>query len=556
MKHIKKVITLLLAAMMVLAMSASVFADEPTPKSITLSGGKAGHTYTLYQIFTGTYDDTSKELQNIQWGSDVTDTKKGTGTAAAEAKRIATADDARATAQEYISEGWLKESTKKVVLTDDGQVKFEGLADGYYMIVDTNGNTTPVEGDYSSAYIVEVVKDVTGDIKGSGASSDKKVIDPETGNASTTDAVAYNIGDAVPFQLTATTADNVAAYKKYHITFHDTQSEGLDAPTSFTVKVLGKEFTVNSSGTVTPANATTAKGTKITVTKETPASGESFAIKVEFEPTDPNPDDGTPAPTYLDAECNSTVITVDYTATLNDDAEIGLPGNDNTSNITFSNNPESNDGHEEGKTPDDTTVVFTFKTVIDKVDQSGNALTGAGFTLYQEADEDTPNAKLGSELTFATGVKHDDIDADTYYVVRAMTTVDGNGAQFEYEGLADGSYVLVETTVPDGFNPLASKAFTISSVVSEADGEGTITSLVGTDPFELTNAGADGSVAHDVTEHELDSGELYAVIENQSGTQLPSTGGIGTIIFYVLGSLLVVGCGIVLISKRRINANK
>ena len=544
MKHIKKVITLLLAAVMVLAMSASVFADEPTTKTITLTGGKAGHTYTLYQIFTGTVKD--GELTNIQWGSDVTDAKKAEGTAAAEAKRIATADDARATAQEYVANSWLKASDKKVVLTDDGDVEFEGLAEGYYMIVDTNGNTTPVEGDYSSAYIVKVVENVTGAIKGSGSTSDKKVIDPETGSASTTDAAAYNIGDDVPFQLTATTADNVAAYKKYHITFHDTQSEGLDDPTSFTVTVLGKTFTVPATGD-DPASQTTDNGTKITVTKVTPASGESFAIKVEFEPT---AEDAV----YLDSECNSKVITVDYTAKLNNDAEIGLPGNNNKSNITFSNNPESTDGHEEGKTPEDTTIVFTFKTVIDKVDQSGNALTGAGFTLYQVATATTPNAVLGSTLTFADGVKHDDIDADTYYVVRGMTTVSGNAAQFQYEGLADGNYVLVETTVPEGYNALASKVFTITSTVSEADETGTIDTLTGTDPFTTTNPGAYGAV--EVGTHKLDSGELYAQIENQSGAELPSTGGIGTIIFYVLGSLLVVGCGIVLISKRRINANK
>ena len=128
------------------------------------------------------------------------------------------------------------------------------------------------------------------------------------------------------------------------------------------------------------------------------------------------------------------------------------------------------------------------------------------------------------------------------------TTVSGNNAQFAFEGLADGNYVIVETTIPTGFNAFESKAFTISSTVTE-DG---ITELTGADPFTTTNPGANGTVTSGT--HALDSGELYGKIENDSGAELPSTGGIGTTIFYILGALLVVGCGIVLIARRRMTA--
>ncbi len=547
MKHIKKVVTLFLAFAMVLAMSSIAFAadgdDTPTGKTINLTGGKAGHTYTLYQIFTGTVDGT--ELTNIQWGNGVTDTFKATKeTAAAYAAEIAEADDARATAQALVAADALTGGTP-LTLSADGDVVFEDLAEGYYVIVDTNNNTGVVEGDYSSAYIVKVVEDVSGAIKGSGASSDKEVIDPETGAASTTDAAAYNIGDAVPFKLTATTADNVAAYKKYHITFQDKLSDGLDPPTSYTVKVLGHTFTVPASGN-DPDPATTTDGTKITVTKVTAADEYTFAIKVEFEPVAVG---DTPAATYLNAQCNNLPITVEYTSVLNSDAEIGLPGNDNDMHITYSNNPEDEDGSEEGKTPDDKVKVFTYKTVIDKVDADGNALAGAGFTIYQEVKEGTVGAQLGSAIKegLTEGVEASKLADAKYYVPKAMTTVSGNNAQFEFNGLADGKYVLVETKIPAGFNAFDSVEFTISSTVTDTE----ITELTGTDPFTTENPGADGAVTAE-NGHELDSGELYAEIENNSGAELPDTGGIGTVIFYVLGLALIIGCGIVLVSRKRL----
>jgi fimbrial isopeptide formation D2 family protein/LPXTG-motif cell wall-anchored protein len=367
----------------------------------------------------------------------------------------------------------------------------------------------------------------------------------QDGEPTVDDAAAWNIGDAVPFQLTATTADNVAAYKKYHITFQDKQSEGLDAPTTFKVTVLGKEFIVPATGN-DPNPQTTTDGTKITVTKAEVEENGTFAIKVEFEPTGEDE--------YLNAECNSIEITVDYTAVLNSNAEIGAEGNSNDSHITYSNNPEDEDGGDEGKTPDDTVKVFTYKTVIDKVDADGNALENAGFTLYLEVEEGTNGAVEGSSIQFADGVEHSKISAEKFYIVKAMTTVSGNEAQFDFQGLADGKYVLVETTIPTGFNAFNSVEFTISSTVTEEE----ITELTGGTPFETTNPGEDGAVEaekKDGTTHALDSGELYAEIENNSGQVLPSTGGIGTTIFYIVGAILVIGAGVIMITRRRMEAN-
>lgn len=541
---------LAMAMVLVLAMSMTVFASgedgeggdtqAATTHFIKLTGGKAGHTYTLYQVFTGTVD--GSELTNIQWGNGIKDTfKSGYDTAAAYAEKIAEANDARATAQELVAASALTNGTTRT-LSADGDVEFTGLAEGYYVIVDANNNEDIIVDDYNSAYIVKVVEDVEGEIKGSGATSDKEVLDAE-GNAADDDAAAYNIGDAVPFRLTATTADNVAAYKKYHITFHDTLSKSFDNPEEYTITVLGKQFTINQEG-ISPENAETENGTKITVTQETPVNSESFAIKVEFEPTESE---------YLNSECNGIVITLDYKAVLNNDAKIGLPGNDNTFNITYSNDPEDETGGYEGKTPEDTVKVFTYKTVIDKIDADGNALKNAGFTIYQEVAAGTKGAELGSDIIAELKEVDSNINAEALtgtksYVEKEMSLVSGETAQFEFKGLADGTYVLVETKIPAGYNAFESVGFTISSAVTDQG----ITKLKGGDPFTTTNPGENGKVKTE-NGHSLDSGELYAEIENNSGQELPGTGGIGTTIFYVLGAILVLGGGVILISRRRMN---
>ena len=549
MKITKKIMVLLLSILMVIG-TTMVTSFAEGGKTVTFTGGKKGHTYTLYQIFTGTVNTDGKTLENIQWGGDAPDSFKNQyATAAAAANAVAQQNDARAFAQSLNLSGNPTITTNKVTLNDDGTVTFSDVPEGYYVLVDTNGNTTLVEGDYSSAFVVEVVKDINGALKGSASTSDKKIKD-KSGADAASDAAAYNIGDAVPFELDATTADRVSSFKKYHITFQDKQSGGLDAPTTFTVKVLGKAFTVPATGEGTEAQ-TTDNGTKITVTKVTPDSGNTFAIKVEFEPAAVGE---TPAATYLNSECNSKLITVEYTSVLNSSAQIGHPGNTNDMYITYSNNPESADGHEEGKTPDDTVKVFTYKTVVDKVDETGAPLEGAGFTIYMEVAEGTDGAQTGAAIknsfTGAIKEKASALEDAKYYVAKQMTTVSGNNAQFEFKGLADGTYVIVETTVPAGYNPFQSKKFTISSAVTDTE----ITTLTGADPFTTTNPGADGAVQAtkgNGQKHALDSGELYAEIEDNSGQELPSTGGMGTTILYIIGGALVVICGIMLVAKKR-----
>ena len=559
MKKFKKIMALAIAMVMVLSMSMAVFADPADPtetdppatsttKTITLTGGKAGHTYTLYQIFKGDTTATENELVNLQWGDDANNTFKDAYASAAAAAEAMEGGDARALAQGWIANNYLGTGTPKQ-LDADGNVEFTGLEEGYYLVVDTSGPTTVTEGDYYSAVIVQVVADVNMALKGSAPTSEKKVDDKNDSNTTEDatnwqDTADYDIGDAVPFQLKATAADNVQAYKKYHITFQDKKSDGLDAPTgNYTISVLGKTLTLATNASSAVTDSTDA--TNIKAELVTPDSGNTFAIKVTLEPK---------TGTYL-TEGNNAVITVDYTMVLNTNAVIGNPGNPNESYILYSNNPEDADDSDEGKTPKDTVVVFTYKADIDKVDETGAALNGADFTLYKEvADSTVTGATKGSDITFADGVEHSKIKADSYYVVVGNKTGSATGSTFEFKGIDDGVYVLVETTVPAGYNAYDSKEVTVTAAHNNDPDELVVTSLTASAPF-TANVAAATITKKDETTHAAVSGELYAEIENNSGATLPETGGIGTTIFYILGAILVLGAGIVLVTRRRMSAN-
>ena len=518
MKRMKKLMAFVIAVAMVLAMGVSVFAADG--KKITLTGGKAGHTYTLYQVFTGTVD--GDELTNIQWGSDVTaDFKATKTTAAAYAQEVKEADDARATAEALIAASALT-GGKEVTLTADGNVVFDNLAEGYYVVVDENGNTTPVEGDYTSAVIVQVVKSITMELKGSAPTSEKKT---KAEDGTVQDASDYDIGDDVPFQLKATTAANVAAYKKYHVTFQDKQSAGLDAPSKFTITVPGTDETMELAYNATEAvtkEVTFGEGDKavtviVKAEKVTPDQGRTFAVKVSFENAD--------ADKYLPADLNSSSILVDYTSKLNENANMGSTGNPNEMYINYSNNPEDDDDSEEGKTPDDKVTVFTYKLQVNKTDAEGNALKGAGFTLYKKNAEGGYDA-IGQEVSGAD-----------------LTS-------FTWAGLDSGSYKLVETKVPKGYNKADDITFDVVATydTNSADPQLTALEVKNVNPAEMqfsADKDADGTTAANIATN----------VVNNSGAELPTTGGIGTTIFYIVGAILVVGGGILLVSRRRMSSN-
>ena len=511
MRHIKKLASLLLVLVMVFALATTAFAEETT-YSITINNSTAGHTYEAYQIFTGdlaTNEAGNKVLSNIVWGPGVSEAgQTALGDAAAKAETLKTEADAKAFAKAVAP--YLATAAGSANTVTDGKYVISGLAAGYYLVKDQDGSLTGDNDSYTE-YIIQVVGNVTATPKSDVPEVEKKVKDTNDSTGVTSDwqdSADYDIGDSVPFQLKATLADNVSSYTTYKVVFHDTLSKGLTYNNDAKVYIGGTETngftvtaTVNADGTTT-----------LTVSCDD--------VKA------------------LDAG-NSSVITVEYTAKLNENAVLGSAGNPNEVYLEYSNNPNKseNGNNETGETPKDVVIVFTYKTIINKVDSENAPLTGAAFKLE----------KL---------IKGEDGAADTWTTVKEFA-VDGTTTSFTFSGLDDGQYKLTETKTPVGYNTIDPIYFVIEATHGETADVPTLKTL----NAYLTDANGnkqtemkDGeSVNIDLGTVDLTAGSITTTVVNKSGSELPSTGGIGTTIFYVLGSILVIGAAVLLVTKKRMS---
>ena len=512
MKHIKKLASLLLVLVMVFALATTAFAEETT-YSITINNSAKDHTYEAYQIFTGdlaTNEAGNKVLSNIVWGSGVSEAgQTALGDAAAKAETLKTEADAKAFAKAVAP--YLTTAAGSANTVTDGKYVISGLAAGYYLVKDQDGSLTGDNDSYTE-YIIQVVGNVTATPKSDVPEVQKKVKDindsTDTTKTDWQDSADYDIGDSIPFQLKATLADNVSSYTTYKVVFHDTLSKGLTYNNDAKVYIGGTETngftvtaTVNADGTTT-----------LTVScDDVKALGAG----------------------------NSSVITVEYTVKLNENAVLGSAGNPNEVYLEYSNNPNKseNGNNETGETPKDVVIVFTYKTIINKVDSENKPLTGAAFKLE----------KL---------IKGKDGAADTWTTVKEFT-VDETTTSFTFSGLDDGQYKLTETKTPAGYNTIDPIYFVIEATHDETADAPTLKTL----NAYLTDANGnkqtemkDGeSVNIDLGTVDLTAGSITTTVVNKSGSELPSTGGIGTTIFYVLGGVLVLAAVVLLVTKKRMS---
>ena len=463
----KKMVSIALTLVMAFAraLTMKVTTTFAADKTFTITAPSNDHTYEIYQIFTGDLSENGSTLSNVKWGSN------GKGTAGNDVDKTVL-DEIKGLKSDDADQTKLATIKKYVDLTGtpfktvkNGTVD---VPEGYYLIKDKDNSLTG-EDDVYTTYIVQVSKDLKITPKADKPQSEKKVKDTNDTIGDTTgwqDSADYDIGDDVPFQLTGTVTSKYADYKAYKFVFHDKESAGLTFNAdSVKVYVDGKQIT------------------------------SGYEVKA------------------------GSKITVEYTSQLNDKAVIGSAGNPNTMHLEYSNNPNDDQGGETGKTTDDTVIVFTYKTIINKVDASGAALKGAEFKLYKVM-------KDGSEKEVAV-VKNPE------------------GTTFTFNGLDDGDYILRETTTPDGYNSISDIKFRITAshdVLSESPALKDLTGDKVTGEIELT---ADKT-----------AGSLTSNIVNQKGSELPETGGMGTTAMYLVGGVLVAGALLLLITKRRMDTDR
>lgn len=536
MKHAKRLASVLLAMVMVLAMGVTAFATEPEGDGGDNSsdGGKkeVTHTYEIYQIFTGDYSE-GGVLSNIKWG------QNGTGAEgdkvdkkvleALEAVKDETSDtDKLAVINKYAN-------LESDPIKTGSDTKYTGLEPGYYLVKDKDGSLNGT-GDAYTLYVVQVVDGtLTFKPKSDVPKVDKKIVE----DGKEVENNSASIGDVVKYEITGTLPDRYDDYETYFYKFTDTLSKGLTYQGDLKITVNGNDVTQAVVGD--PKN----------VGKIDDATGVT-TIEVTI------PD----LKTYLSIKGNNDKIVITYSAKLNENAVIAGNGNTNNVKLEYSNDPNhsgTDSTNPTGETPEDQVTTLTTELEITKTDENGNFLPGVEFTLEGNgvnivlvtAGEFTKDAsgeywklKDGTYTKTAPNGNEDKYDSindkyvltTTNFVAKGSGTtqtdvvgiVDGNG-KVRFSGLGAGEYTLRETKTPAGYNTIDPIKFTIMF-----------------DP--ATQSFSVGSTTPGI---DVNGNKITTTIVNTSGSLLPSTGGIGTTIFYIVGGVLVVGAAILLIAKKR-----
>lgn len=524
----------LAATMVIPAMSFSASAAENTITITNVNGteDKATHVYKAYKIFGGDIQ-ADGSIKEIVW----VDAAKAAVLQALTDNAVTCADDSAKTVAAELN-GLTAEKLKAVARSLAGANLGTGteitsgaastLADGYYLFVDT---ATSANGeDYATSFPMLQVYDASEGLeittKGKFPTVEKKIKENVKTGAWDTDS-GYNdtadfcIGDTVPFKLVGTIpdAETLGYYEKYKYVFHDT---------------LGPEFTLlNASGAeITAPTALAAADFTVTVAGKPVTSGYTVSATGTTEITitfDDLKEFGT------DAELGGKTVVVTYNAKLNEHAKIGKPGQTNEVYLEYSNNP-SNIGEgtpDTGRTPTDKVIAFTYELDVTKKDSVDKTILLAGAKFYL-LNREGKYAKVESGKLVAWGAEAD----------ATLLETDGSGA-LSIAGLDDGAYTLWEQAAPEGYSlpegEAAKTAFTISADTSNSQTDNDI------DGEEL----AELKITVAGTESAGNAGKVAMDVLNSSSSQLPSTGGIGTTLFILCGSVGAAMTGIYLVSKKR-----
>lgn len=559
MKNVSKLFALLLAVVMVLGMVAPAFAANENPHTITLTYDKSGHTYDAYQIFKGDLSESGK-LSNIEWGAGVSGDAiltalKADATLGADFADAATAEQVAAVLTTYDNDSTKIEAFGRIVAanltnkagtsteTPDGDLykyTISVTGDGYYIVMDAGEIAAD---DAATKYILQVLGDVTISAKADVPTLEKKIDE----NGTKVDLNEVFVGDKINYVLT-TKVPKMDGYNKYFFVINDTMSKGL---------------TFNGDVAVKIGDTTLTAGTDYTVEVTNNADGTT-SFQIIFK-------------NFIARKAQAgQAIEVTYSATLNENANIGETGNPNVANLVYSNNPNEDgigepenpdkpgpdDDDVTGKTPDDEVITYTSGIKLVKVDTTGKVLTGAKFqiegvsekvviisekifvesengTFYRLTDG-TYTEEAANEDTKAkyesTSVKYEEITVVTKDTEKTNIVteawVDANGV-ITFEGLGEGTFTITEIEAPEGYNKLT-KPITIVINFDE-DGE------------------RKWSATKDGDELDLDGNIFIFQVENKAGATLPTTGGIGTTLFYVVGGILVLAAVVLLITKKRMS---
>lgn len=503
MKSIKRIIALLLTAVMTMTMSVTAFAAGPTNCSLTanVKDGQdlKGQTINLYKLFDVTTSDSDGKTNYAYTVNDtykqplattlsvsedakndvfVEKVDKLKGTAGAVQKF---ANDFTATA---LKNKLSATTTSKKITEPKTSYDFKNLQPGYYLVYVTGGK------EIQSSLVTVEKETNTVNLK-TEAPSITKTADKET--VSIGQVVKYTVAGSVP---------DTTGYAEYVYKIHDTLSDGLD----FVNDATGTPVEGNSVNvTVAFKDATDASAAPTTATLDTTNKRKMSLDLSEW--------------VRANQANKGKEFTVTYYAKVNKDA---LVTEKNSATLEYGNDPDNTTTTKpsEAQTPTYPLDIKKFKTGSDE------KLAGAKFRLYSSEVD----AKANDE---SKAIKVSPVVAGNYVVDPASTTtefesvksIEGKGYNLHVNGLATGTYYLVETEAPAGYNKL-------------------------TAPIKVTitkTGNTEWTISKDGTEET----DKIIDVENSTGSMLPSTGGMGTIAFTVVAALLVLGVAVSFIRDRK-----
>ena len=505
----KKIFALLIAMVMVLGMSTAVFAQtvplnpaDADNATITITNASKGETYKIAKLFdatvSATTDTTTGESTSIAYTGDIPSTMSSYFTKDTAGNISATAAlDLSDENVQAVLKTWAEANVTAQAVSDGSELEFTKLPYGYYIITTTQGETLlTVDSTRPSAEVI-----------------DKNTTPPIDNPTKTADDDNVFIGQTVTYTVSFGTAnydgtEQITAYK-----IADNFANGVLT----NVQVTG--IKVDGVAATTPVKYTDAE-TALTVPFAW-TSGKTISIDWVDE-------------NGASAYANGATLEITYTATVAASAQIDGDGNVNTVNLTY-----TTDEDHPYQFPV-TETIYTYAIAIQKVDQAGGPLAGAKFQLpfYVQATADaTDGAYIYAGTTAGDGLVNELTTPATGLII--------------VKGVEAGTYSITETEAPKGYNKLGAPV----TVTAVQTGSTTTSSTTYYDADGNEVGQDDPKVDHNVTVTIDDLSATPVVVVNKTGTELPSTGGIGTTIFYIIGAILVIGAGVVLVTRRRMNAN-
>lgn len=514
MKRMKKIMAVLLAAIMTMAMAVTAFAVEGASGTniltVNVKDGQNlnGQTINLYKLFDVTESGTTESKnyaytvnetykKTLATVLNIAETSKDEDFAAAVTKL---GSDNATGVQNFANtfttkalEGKLEATTTSGKITEENKTSytFNNLAAGYYLVYVTGGKEIQ-----SSLVTVDATTD-TVNLKTEAPSIEK-----------TADKTTVNIGDVVTYTVKGSIPDTTG-YDEYVYKIHDELTNGLDFVNDANGAALGADATTVNVTVAFTDNSLTAGGTTPTTATLDTANNRKMSLDLSAWVRDNQTNKGKEFTVTYYAKVNANAVVIEK----------------NNAQLEYGNNPKetTKTTPSEAKTP-------TYPLdILKKEKTSKKELAGAKFSLYKTETD----AKAGTNAITVSG-------SDGKYVVdptskntvfESVASIEGKDYNLHVNGLAAGSYWLVETEAPAGYNKLTAPIKI--EITKSADTE-----------VNNWTISKDGTVE---TDKIID-------IENSTGSLLPSTGGMGTIIFAVIAAILVLGVAVSFIRDKRKNA--